>query len=386
MKRKVCFVTGSRAEYGLLRRILRLANKDPEIIMQLIVTGTHLSAAHGNTIAEIEEDGFLIDATLEILNGYEEEINIGLAISKGIEKYSYEFSKLSPDIIVVLGDRYEALSAATAALAARIPIAHIHGGESTEGLIDEAIRHAITKMSHVHFVATEQYARRVIQLGEQPKSVHIVGGLGVDAILNTDLLSLENLSKSLDIDLNLPTYVVTFHPETLNIGGAELQMQQLLAALHDFDERQFVFTMPNSDHENEHIYELINTFVHEHKNAYSFNSLGILRYLSLLRYSKGVIGNSSSGILEAPSFKIGTINIGARQQGRIQAESIINCSAQKDDISSALRILESPKFQNILLNTINPYQKAGTSETILRELKSLDLENILLKVFFEVKS
>lgn len=315
MTRKILIVTGSRAEFGLLQFLMKEIEKEETLELQIIVTGSHLSREHGFTVDEIKEKGFSANLEIDLNLDNDTSDSISNSIGIGIKEFTKAYRILSPDIIVVLGDRYEILSAAISALISKLPLAHIHGGEVTEGAFDEAIRHSVTKMSHIHFVANDIYKKRVIQLGELPQNVYTVGGLGVDALKKTTILIKEDLEKSLGcafLDKNL---LITIHPVTLNEIDSTEELKELLKALDEFKEKRLIFTLPNADPGNQSIRELIGEFVMRHPNARSYESLGSQKYLSCLAYVDGVIGNSSSGILEAPSFKIATVNIGDRQKG-----------------------------------------------------------------------
>jgi GDP/UDP-N,N'-diacetylbacillosamine 2-epimerase (hydrolysing) len=291
---------------------------------------------------------------------------------------------LNPDLIVVLGDRFEIFSAVSAALVARIPVAHLHGGEATEGAVDEAIRHAVTKMSHLHFVAANAYRQRVIQLGEQPERVFLVGGLGIDNIKRLTLLDREALEHSLDFKLGRKNLLVTFHPVTLETATAADQMKELLAALEDLNDTHLIFTLPNADTDGRSVIKLVEKFVAKHPNARAYASLGQLIYLSCVFYVDGVVGNSSSGLAEVPSFKKGTVNIGDRQRGRLQASSIINCEPNRESIYTALVRLYSPEFHERLSRVTNPYGEGGASEAIISVLKSVALDGLLKKHFYDL--
>ena len=311
---------------------------------------------------------------------------VGIAKSMGLGMIGFAdaLHELQPDLIVVLGDRFEIFSAVSAALVARIPVAHLHGGEATEGLIDEAIRHSITKMSHLHFVAAEPYRQRVIQLGEQPDRVFLVGGLGIDNIKRLQLLDRDTLETSLDFKLGVKNLLITFHPVTLETATAANQMQELLAALAQLKDTQLIFTLPNADTDGRTLIEMVQNFVKQHINARAFTSLGQLRYLSCIAQVDGVLGNSSSGLAEVPSFKKGTINIGDRQRGRLQADSVINCEPTQVSIASALTQLYSADFQARLHKVTNPYGEGGASEAIISTVKAVSLDEILKKRFHDV--
>ena len=381
MKRKICVVTGSRAEYGLLRSVMQRIKDDPDLTLQVIATGMHLSPTFGLTYKEIEADGFIIDFKVETLTSIDTSKGIAQSMGIGVIGCAEAFDLLRPDVIVVLGDRFEIFAAAAAALVARIPVAHLHGGETTIGAIDEAFRHSITKMSHLHFVATEHYRNRVIQLGENPKSVYLVGGLGVDAIENIILLSKNELESSLKIEFQPKSLLITFHPVTLEDETSEAQMKELLSALSDLTETTLIFTMPNADTGGLVLIKMIEDFVESHPNAHSFISLGQLRYLSCIELVDGVVGNSSSGLTEVPSFKKGTINIGARQLGRLQAQSVINCEPEQEEIRNAIAKLYSYDFRASLSTTSNPYGEGGASAKVVNVLRDVSLDGIIQKTF-----
>lgn len=381
MNRKICVITGTRAEYGLLRWVMDEIKNDPELKLQVIVTGMHLSPEFGLTYKSIEDDGFQIDRKVEMLSSSDSSVAIAKSIGLGLIGFADSLNELKPDLILVLGDRFEIFSAVSAALVAKIPVAHIHGGETTEGAFDEALRHSITKMSHLHFVAAEQYQNRVIQLGEQPDSVFLVGGLGIDNIKRLKLLNLEELEASLNFKMTSKNLLITFHPVTLEIATAEKQMKELLAALSELKSTQLIFTLPNADTGGRIIIKMIEEFASKSPNVYFFKSLGQLRYLSCIKHMDGVIGNSSSGLLEVPSFNKATINIGDRQLGRIQAESIINCKPDYNSITLALDKLYSRDFQLALKKVKNPYGDGGASEKVVAVIKKYDLTGIIKKTF-----
>ena len=384
MNRKILVVTGTRAEYGLLRWLMQGIKDDSELILQVIVTGMHLSSTFGFTYKEIESDGFRINKKIEIIGDSDTNTDISKSIAKGIVGFANAFEKLAPDLIIVLGDRFEILSAAISAHVARIPIAHIHGGESTEGILDEAFRHSITKMSQLHFAAANEYKNRIIQLGENPSKVFMVGGLGVDSLKKINLISRSELEKKLNLKLNKYNLLVTFHPVTLEIATAREQMNELLNSLSKLQETTLIFTLPNADSGGRLLIEMVEEFVRLHTNAYSYKSLGQILYLSCLSIVDGVVGNSSSGLTEAPSFKKGTINIGDRQSGRLQATSVINCKPYETDILEALKILYSDKFRAGLRETINPYGEGGASIKILEVIKSIELSSLIKKKFYDI--
>ena len=384
--RKICVVTGTRAEYGLLKEVLREIENEPSLSLQLIVTGMHLSKIFGNTIEEIRNDGFQIDFEVPILNDGERDLSMSESISAGILNFTVALEKLKPDLLLILGDRFEVFAAATASFLLRIPIGHIHGGETTEGVLDEAFRHSITKMSQIHFVAAEEYENRVVQLGEHPRNVHLVGGLGVDIIKNLKPYSKKRLEKELGVIFRERNLLITFHPVTLEDNTSESDMNQLLAALSTLEETTLIFTMPNADTGSKNIIKIIENFVKKNVDAYSYISLGSQKYLSLLSHVDAVVGNSSSGLTEAPSFGVGTINIGERQTGRLKAASVIDCEPTQKDIIRAFSILYSCDYQNALHSVINPYGEGGASHRIVRIIKEVDLEDILIKKFYDVRS
>ena len=383
MNRKICIITGTRAEYGLLRWVMQGIKADPELTLQIIATGMHLSPEFGLTYREIEQDGFQIDRKVEMLTSSDTPVGIAKSMGLGLIGFADALNDLHPDLIVVLGDRFEIFSAVSAALVARIPVAHLHGGEATEGSIDEALRHSITKMSHLHFVAAEEYRQRVIQLGEQPDQVFLVGGLGADNISRLKLLDREALQQSLGFELGQKSLLVCFHPATLETNTAAQQMAELLAALAELRNTQLVFTMPNADTDGRVLVQLIEHFVAQHANTRAYTSLGQLRYLSCMAHVDGVVGNSSSGLLEAPSFQKGTINIGDRQRGRLQAASVINCEPTRQSITSALGHLYSANFQSGLSKVISPFGEGGASNAIVAKIKSIPLSGVLKKRFYD---
>jgi GDP/UDP-N,N'-diacetylbacillosamine 2-epimerase (hydrolysing) len=383
MTRKICVITGTRAEYGLMRWVLQGVKDDPDLTLQVIATGMHLSPEFGLTYREIEQDGFQIDRKVEMLTSSDTSVGIAQSMGLGLIGFADALNELRPDLIVVLGDRFEIFSAVAAALVARIPVAHLHGGEATEGVIDEAIRHSITKMSHLHFVAAEEYRQRVIQLGEQPERVFLVGGLGIDNIKRMKLLDRAVLEASLDFKLSQKNLLITFHSVTLETATAADQMAELLAALAELKDTQLIFTLPNADTDGRSLIKMVEQFVAQHPNARAYTSLGQLRYLSCIAHVDGVVGNSSSGLTEVPSFRKGTINIGDRQRGRLQAQSVINCEPTRLSIAAALERLYSADFQVSLSQVRNPYGEGGASEKIIAAVKSVALDDVLKKRFYD---
>jgi len=385
MKRKICVVTGSRAEYGLLYWLLKEIQADKDLDLRLVVTGMHLSPEFGSTYKLIEKDGFSIDEKIEILLSSDSEIGISKSIGLGMISFSEAYARLAPDLLVVLGDRFELLAAAAAAMVARIPIAHIHGGETTEGNIDEAIRHSITKMSHLHFTSTEAYRKRVIQLGEDPSRVFNVGAIGLDNLKKLRLSGRRELEDRLKFKFGKKNILVTFHPVTLEKSTAEEQFKEVLAAVDELKETKIIFTKPNADTDGRVIIRLIDEYVAERKaKAVAYVSMGQQLYLSTLPHMDAMVGNSSSGIIEMPGFNKGTINIGDRQKGRIKAGSVIDCEPKKAAIREAFAKLHSAEFQKRLKTIKNPYGSGGATEKIKKALKSHPLEGILKKSFYDI--
>lgn len=381
--KKISILTATRAEYGLLKPLI-IALKDTKLFdVRVVVTGMHLSPEFGLTYKEIESDGIEIDDKIEMLLSADTPSAISKSMGLAMISFADYFERLKPDMLIVLGDRYETLAISTVAMNQRIPIAHIHGGESTEGLIDEAIRHAITKLSYLHFTSTNEYRNRVIQLGESPDRVFCVGALGVENIMKESLMNISELEDSIGFKLDKPYSVVTFHPVTLEDSSAKRQITELIKACELFENMKFIFTKANSDAEGRIINLEIDNFVMNNENALAVTSLGMKRYLSALKYAEFVIGNSSSGIVEVPSFKIPTINIGDRQKGRIQASSVINCNAEFKAIVSAIEKAKTEKFIEIAKNTVNPYEKKDTAINITSIIiKYLSTNNIDIKKKF----
>lgn len=380
--RKICIVTGSRAEYGLLYWLMEEIRADPALQLQIVATGMHLSPEFGLTYKTIEADGFSIDAKVEMLLSSDTAVGIAKSMGLGLIGFAEALERLQPDILVVLGDRYEILAAVQSALVARIPVAHIAGGDTTEGAFDEAIRHSITKMAHLHFVTHEDAARRVRQLGENPDYIFNVGSPGLDNIARLKLLGRQELEASLDFGFKEKNLLVTFHPVTLEAQTAEAQFRALLAALDGLGpEVGIVFTQPNADTGGRAIIRLTNDFVATHPNARAYVSLGQLRYLSAMSQVDAVVGNSSSGLYEAPSFGKPTVNIGDRQKGRLQAQSIINCAPLPDEIGKAITLALSVDCSG----TVNPYGDGNSSARIKERLKNVgDSSTLLKKHFFDL--
>ena len=383
MSRKICVVTGSRAEYGLLRRVMQRIKDEPGLELQIIATGMHLSPQFGNTYQEIETDGFVIDCKVEMLTGEDTPVGISQSIGNGVAACANAIEELHPDLIMVLGDRFEIFAAVIAASIARVPVAHIHGGELTERSFDDAFRHSITKMSHIHFVAANEYRNRVIQLGESPDRVHNVGGLGVDNIINMELQTRKEIEKDLKIELREKNLLVTFHPVTLEIDYGVDHLTKLLCTLDSFPDVGIFFTMPNADPGGSTMRGLIEKYVRERENATAFVSLGALRYLSLMALVDGVVGNSSSGLLEAPTMRVGTVNIGDRQRGRIQANSVISCEPTSREIHIALDRLLSESFRSLVLLADCPFGAGGAAMAVVEILKGIEWKGVLQKRFHD---
>ncbi len=384
-KRKICVVTGTRAEYGLLYWTMKRIQDESNAELQVIATGMHLSPEFGNTYKIIENDGFTIHRKIECLLSSDTGVGISKSIGLGIISFSEAYTQLKPDIVLVLGDRFEIMGAVTAAMICRIPVAHCHGGEATEGLIDESIRHSITKMSQIHFCSTEDYRKRIIQLGELPSNVYNVGGLGIENINKLNLLDKEDFESSIGCKLKSNNYLVTFHPVTLDKGSAETQFSALINSLDKLNNSLIIFTKPNADNDGRIIIKLIDEYVLKNKHkAVAFTSLGQLKYLSAIPFMTSVVGNSSSGLLEVPSFRIPTVNIGDRQRGRIQGDSVINCDPTETSIEKALDIAKSIEFRDSIKDKVSPYGEINSSEIIIEKLMNISLGGILKKKFYNL--
>lgn len=382
--RKICVFTGTRAEYGLLKPLMDEIKKDKDLELQIIASGMHLSPEFGLTYKEIEKDGFTIDEKVEMLLSSDTPVGISKSIGLGVIGYTDALERLKPDITVVLGDRFEALAFAIASFTLKIPIAHLYGGETTLGALDEGYRHAITKLSYLHFTSTEEYKKRVIQLGEEPERVFNVGALGIDNIKELKLLNKEEVEKRLGGKFKKRNLLITFHPVTLEKGSSERQFKELLKALDELKDTLLIFTKANADTEGRKINYLIDEYASQNEEkTVVFTNMGQLLYLSTMQFVDAVVGNSSSGIVEAPSFKIGTINIGDRQKGRIRVKSIIDCEPTYKSIKKALEVLYSESFQGSLKLVKNPYGEGDTARRIKKILKSFSIEHIQ-KEFFDV--
>lgn len=384
-KRKICVFTGTRAEYGLLKPLMEKIKQDNELELQIVASGMHLSPEFGLTYKEIEKDGFKIDKKIEMLLSSDTDVGVAKSIGLGVIGFADTLEELRPDITVILGDRFEALAFAIASYTLRIPIGHLYGGEATFGSIDEGIRHSITKLSYLHFTSTQEYRKRVIQLGESPDRVFNVGALGIDNIKSMKLLEKSEVEKALGKSFKKRNLLITFHPTTLEKNSAEKQFRELLKALDELDDTLLIFTKSNADMEGRLINKLIDEYhIKNPEKTVVFTSMGQLLYLSTMKYVDAVVGNSSSGIIEAPSFKIGTINVGDRQKGRIKAQSIIDCEPIYEQIKNALKMLYSEEFQEKLKNVKNPYGDGEASTRILKILKNFNLSEIK-KEFYDLK-
>ncbi len=384
MKRKICIFTGSRAEYGLLKPLMDEIKNDNDLKLQLVISGMHLSPEFGLTYKEIEKDGFAVDEKVEMLLSSDTPVGISKSIGLGIISYADVLERLKPDITVVLGDRFEALAFAVTSFTLKIPIAHLYGGEITIGALDDGYRHAITKLAYLHFTSTNEYRKRVIQLGEEPERVFNVGALGIDNIKKMNLLTKRELEKIFGRKLKKRNLLITFHPVTLSEQPLEEQFNELLKALDELKDTLLIFTKSNADIEGRKINRLIDEYVSKNKEkAIVFTNMGQVLYLSTMQYVDAVVGNSSSGIIEAPSFKIGTINIGERQKGRIKAKSVIDCEPKYESIKKAFDILYSKKFQDSLKSVENPYGNGNAAIRIKKVLKNFPIRS-LKKKFYDV--
>lgn len=383
--RKICVITGSRAEYGLLSGLMRAIQTDTELQLQVIATNMHLSPEFGLTYKEIERDGFRIDKKVQMLLSSDTANATTKSVGLATIGFADAYEDLQPDLIVVLGDRFEILAAVSAALFYKIPVAHLHGGEITEGAYDDCIRHAITKMSHLHFTSTEPYRQRVIQLGEQPGRVFYVGAIGVENIRRILPLSKEELEESIHFSLGDKSLLVTYHPVTLENHTAASQCRNLLDALDKFPDYKVIFTLPNSDTDGRILIRMIQDYVFDHSDrCMSIPSLGLKRYFSALRYVDAVVGNSSSGIIEVPSFGIPTLDIGDRQKGRIASDSVVHCGTDKQEIVDGLVRVLSDEQKDKAKNCLNPYEKGNTTQAILDVIRHYPLDNLVHKSFYNI--
>lgn len=383
--KKICVVTGTRAEYGLLSSLMHAIDQCPDLELQLIASAMHLSPEFGLTYQQIEADGFVIDEKIEMLLSGDTAVSITKSMGLGLIGFADALARLKPDMLLLLGDRTEAMVAAQAAMVAKIPIVHIHGGEVTEGAVDESIRHAITKMSSLHFVANELFRQRVIQLGELPERVFVSGAPGIDNIRRLPLLDRAALESSLDFSLGQRCFLVTYHPVTLAQHSASNSMANLFVALDRFPDAQVIITYPNADAEGRQLIAQINDYAANQKQRVMVSSsLGQLRYLSALKQVDLVIGNSSSGLIEAPSFCTPAINIGDRQKGRLMADSVISCNESTDGIHAAMIQALSDAFHSQVLSTINPYGDGKAVATIIQGLRSALPKALVRKPFHDL--
>ncbi|WP_445772532.1 UDP-N-acetylglucosamine 2-epimerase [Shewanella sp.] len=382
--KKIAVFTGTRAEYGLLFWLLKDIQSDPELTLQLLVSGMHLSSEFGETYKQIEKDGFVIDEKIEILLSSDSAVGIAKSIGLGVLGFADALNRLKPDALVILGDRFEALAAAQTAMILRIPILHLHGGEITEGAYDDAIRHAITKLSYLHGTSTEEYRQRVIQLGESPDRVKNIGAIGLDHLSRSDFMNVAEIGDSLCFNLKKPYFLVTYHPVTLGEEPPETSFHELLSALDDFTEYQVILTYPNADDGGRRIIPILEDYAKQHPNRVcAIPSLGQKRYLSTVKNAAVVIGNSSSGIIEVPSFNVPTVNIGVRQKGRLAAKSVINCIATKASISSSIKSAITGDYTAPGEIITNPYGAGNASAQVIQMLKSLEFEQC--KSFYDLK-
>ena len=388
--RKICIYTSGRMDYGLLRGVMEEIAASEDFKLQVLASGMHLSQEFGKTVDEMVQDGFKPDETIEILLSSDTPIGICKAMGLAMIGYGEAIQRLQPDMILVLGDRFETFCIAATAQVCLVPVVHIHGGETTEGAIDEAFRHSITKMSHLHFVSCEAYRQRIIQLGELPKRVFNVGAIGIENIRKLPLFSKEELEEDIGFDLGDRYLLVTFHPVTLEQSTAEDQFKNLLKVLDQVMENsndpiKIIFTMTNADTEGRIINHLIDDYVLGHPDkAIAFTAMGTLRYLSAMKHAVAVVGNSSSGIIEAPTFRVPTINIGDRQKGRVQAPSTINCEPEVSSILNGIETVLSPAYIAGLSGMTNPYERANTCSTIVGLLEKINLEGLIKKTFYDL--
>lgn len=382
----ITVLTATRAEYGLLRPIIKALDECPEFCVKVVVTGAHLSPEFGLTYKEIENDGSIIDKKIEILLSADTPSAISKSMGLAMMGFADYFAEDRPDALLVLGDRYETLAVCCVAMNERIPIIHLYGGETTEGAVDEAIRHAITKLSFLHLTSTEEYRKRVIQLGENPCRVFTVGAIGVENVLKQPLLTKQELEQSLECSLQRPYAVVTFHPVTLENCSAKDQCEQLLLALDEISDMDFIITKANADADGRVINDLLEKFAKQHDNVMLYSSLGVIRYLSAVKYADMVIGNSSSGLVEVPSFHIPTVNIGERQKGRLRASSVIDCEPRKSEICKAVNKAKRKEMQELAANVMNPYGDGDTTGKIVAAIQKMFRDGInLKKKFYDIE-
>ncbi|MCG7562513.1 MULTISPECIES: UDP-N-acetylglucosamine 2-epimerase [Pseudoalteromonas] len=384
MSKKIAVFTGTRAEYGLLYWLIKDIHDDPDLTLQLLVSGMHLSPEFGNTYKQIEDDGFKIDERIEILLSSDTATGTAKSMGLGVLGFTDALSRLEPDALVILGDRFEALAAAQTAMILRIPILHLHGGEITEGAYDDAIRHAISKLSYLHGTSTDEYRQRVIQLGESPTRVKNIGAIGLDHLKRSEFMTVDEIAESLQFDLKAPYFLVTYHPVTLGEEPPEESFNAILTALDAFADHQVILTYPNADDGGRKIIPILEQYAQANpKRVLAIPSLGQQRYLSTVKHASVVIGNSSSGIIEVPSFDVPTINIGVRQKGRLAAKSVLHCDAQTHSIESAIRAALSREYQAEGEAVANPYGAGNASKQAIQMLKELDFQPS--KPFYDLK-
>ena len=383
MKKKIYVITGSRADYGLMQVLINKLHKDKDIELKVFVTGMHLSSEFGNTYKEILKDGFKIDGKIKILNSSDTPNAISKSTGLGIMRFAKLFGYIKPDLLVVLGDRYEIMSAVIAANFHQIPIAHIGGGDTTLGAVDEWIRHSITKMSWLHFASSSSSKKRIIQLGENPKRVFVSGSLGVDRLRNTNLLSKKLIEKKMKFTFNKKNILITYHPVTLEKNTSAFQFKEILSAISTLKDTKLIFTYPNSDTFGRIVIKMIKKFVSSNKcDSVKFSSMGHINYLSVLKNVDCILGNSSSGLIEAPSLKIPTINIGDRQKGRLRANSVIDSKPKKNLIMKSIKKIYNKKFRESLKHIKNPYEYKNSSKKIYKIIKNAKIPSELKKYFY----
>lgn len=385
--RKICVVTGTRAEFGLLSRLMRMINESTETQLQIVATNMHLSPKYGNTYREIEANGFIIDQQVPIIdeNGTNDAQATIMEMSRAFSGMAEAYKELNPDLIIVLGDRHEILAAATTALMMRIPIVHLYGGEITEGAYDDAIRHSITQMSQLHFTSCEAYRHRVIQLGIHPNHVFNVGSIGVENITKLKLMNKADIEADIQFEIDDRTILVTYHPVTMGHRLAKDDIEDFITVLEARKDLRIIFTMPNNDVGGQFIVDAIHSFVSKNADrAKAYKSLGVVRYLSVMKEVAAVVGNSSSGVVEAPSFGIPTLNIGDRQKGRLSAESVWHCDSDKASVMAGLDMILSPQFRKKASTVRNPYEKENTAAEIFKIISHYPLEELKQKHFYDI--
>lgn len=382
--RKVAVFTGTRAEYGLLYWLMKDIQSDPDLQLQLIVSGMHLSPEFGLTWQQIEKDGFSIDEKIEILLSSDSPVGTAKSMGLGVLGFADSLSRLKPDVLIILGDRFEALAAAQTAMILRVPVFHLHGGEITEGAYDDAIRHAITKLSYLHGTSTQEYRNRVIQLGENPARVENIGAVGLDYLKRGSFMAMKELAASLKFPLSKPYFLVTYHPVTLSNEPPGKSFKALLEALDEFADYQVIITYPNADDGGRQIIPLLEEYARKHVDrVVAIPSLGQVRYLSAVKHADAVIGNSSSGIIEVPSFDVPTVNVGDRQKGRLAAKSVLNCQAEKSDIINSIQQAVHRTYKTADEVIDNPYGQGDASARIINMIKSMQF--IPNKTFYDLK-